>query len=203
MATDISRPNVRAQINASNEATIYELEVNENLRAGYISIGGTEYTQPAVSHLICSPAQTNTITYVLPETLSTKGGAMAADGTGVLSWLPKKKTFFNRVEILDHHEHILTGTTTSGRATFYLTKDGKSTGTPLFSAIYKISSNVVYATSDPTETAFMSTNLVSTDFKTVQVNCACISLALIGLVRVPQGVPNGTSVSIAVTGKPV
>lgn len=200
MTTEISRTNVRGEIDANNEATIFELEVTENVRAGYISIGGTSYTQPAVSHLICSPTQANTVTYILPETLSTKGGMMASDGTGTLTWLPKKKTFFNRVEVLEHHEHILTGTTTSGRSTFYLTKDGKVTGTALFSAIYKISSNLIFASSDVTETAFTSTNSVSADLKTVQVNCAYIANVVL---RVPVAVPNGTAVSIAVTGKPV
>lgn len=191
---------VRGELDANSAPVLFELEIIEALRAGYVSIGGTQFTQAAISHLVCSPNQLNTLTYTLPEVLSSKGGMLAADGMGSLSWIPKRKTFINRVEVMDCHEHILTGVTTSGRATFFITKDGKSTGSPLFSTIYKIQSNISYTVSDVTETAFTSTNSMSSDLKTLQVNCAYVPL---GLLRVPTAVPNGTAVTVFITGKPV
>ena len=196
----LSYPNgLRGELQ-DDHAVLFELEVNENLRAGYLSIGGTSYTQAAVSHLVCSPGQLNTYTYILPETIPTRGGFLLSDGGGTLSWTPVRKRFFNRVEVSSVHEHYFTGTVTSGRCTFYLTSNGLSTGTALFVQIYNISPSIVCNVSNVVETAYTSTNSVSTDLKTVQINCVYRpSTSLNNVVAVP----NGTSVSLRVTGKPV
>ena len=175
MTQEFSSTVLRGSLDENDAPRLYELEIDENLRAGYISIGGTSYTQPAVSHITCSPNQINTNTYTLPEIILPRGGILATDGVGTLSWIPRRKTFYNRVEVIDHHEHILTGVTTGGRCIFYLTKDGKSTGTALFSAIYRINSNVVFPAIDVSETAYTSTNSMSIDLKTLQVSCIYIA----------------------------
>ena len=184
-----------------NFGILYELEVGETMRAGYVSIGGTLATQPAVSHLVTSPSQVNTHTYTLPETIPLKGGVMRTDGDGVMTWAPPSRTFLNRVEIPDVHEHILTGTTISGRATFYLTTNGQSTGTALFSTILALIPSVTRAYTVVESTPSVAIDSVSADRKLVVVNCAYASDA--SKMHTHLVIPNGTSVTLLAKGVPV
>jgi hypothetical protein len=202
--TPVSYPNAGGLRGAfsTNYGVLYELEVNENIRAGYVSIGGTDYSQAAVSHFICSPDQVETNTYVLPKAIPAQGGALTTDGVGTLTWVPPTvRTFFNRVEVPQLIQHIFSGVTASGRCMFYTTSDGKSTGKSLFSQILHVTTSVTFLAADISGTAYTSINQTSIDNKSIQINATYVVSNTLSKTCDHLAVPNGTKVTLCVLGK--
>lgn len=97
-------------------------------------------------------------------------------------------------------DYTSTTTTTSGNAIFYLTSDGTSTGTALYTNITYVQPVVNDATLNYTYGW-----IISVDKKTLTINTKVstgINIALLGLTLLgtPANVPNGTIVSVLVKG---
>lgn len=94
------------------------------------------------------------------------------------------------------------GKTTSGVATFYLTKDGTASGTPLISTFSSVQATAQSNTNIVINEAFVSMKGISADNTTITVNA--VTATTINLLGSPTllPAPDGTTIYLLAVGTP-
>jgi hypothetical protein len=116
--------------------------------------------------------------------------------------LPSAGVFYYGTSIIKNvRQYSFTTTSNGGRATFFPTTTGTTTGTALFTTIYHASATATLNTTQAAAVPFCGLNSISADREIVIFNVVTGVVSLLGLgASTMQAAANGTVVTAFIVG---